>query len=124
MGGTPQRLIEAVRSNAAELVIGQALLDEFTRVIARPTFAAILARTTRTPTSLVAHLRKLAVVVNAPPLPQPVCRDPKGDIVLACALATRAHLVSSGEEDLLSLGQFEGIPILAAAQAVAMIEAG
>jgi putative PIN family toxin of toxin-antitoxin system len=124
MGGTPQRLIEAVRSNAAELVIGQALLDEFTRVIARPTFAAILARTTRTPTSLVAHLRKLAVVVNAPPLPQPVCRDPKGDIVLACALATRAHLVSSGEEDLLSLGQFEGIPILTAAQAVAMIEAG
>jgi putative PIN family toxin of toxin-antitoxin system len=70
------------------------------------------------------HLRTLAEVVNAPALPQPVCRDPKDDIVLACALAAQAHLVGSGDEDLLSLGQFEGIPILTAAQAVAMIEAG
>jgi putative PIN family toxin of toxin-antitoxin system len=123
-GGTPQRLIEAVRSNAAELVISQALLDEFARVIARPKFAAILARTSRTPPSLMVHLRTLAEVVNAPALPQPVCRDPKDDIVLACALAAQAHLVGSGDEDLLSLGQFEGIPILTAAQAVAMIEAG
>jgi hypothetical protein len=29
-----------------------------------------------------------------------------------------------GDEDLLSLGQFDGIPILTAAQAVAMIDSG
>ena len=123
-GGMPQRLIEAVRSNAAQLVISPALLEEFSTVVARPKFAAILARTTRTPASLVAHLRTLADVVQAPTLAQPVCRDPKDDIVLACALAAQAHLVSSGDDDLLSLRQFEGIPIVTAAQAVAMIEAG
>ncbi len=122
-GGTPQRLIDAVRSNAAELVISQALLDEFATVIARPKFAAILARTTRMPASLVANLRTLAELVNAPPLSQPVCRDPKDDIVLACALAAQAQLISSGDEDLLSLKQFGDIPIVTAAQALAMIAA-
>jgi len=123
-GGTPQRLIEAVRNNTAELVISQALLEEFSSVIARPKFAAILARTSRTPASLVAHLRTLAEVVNAPALPQPICRDPKDDIVLACALTAQAHLLSSGDEDLLSLGRFEGIPIVTPTQAISMIEIG
>jgi len=122
-GGTPGRLIGQVRSNAAELVISPALLDEFAKVIARPKFAAILARTTRTPASLVAHLRALAEVVHAPALQQPVCRDPKDDIVLACALAAQAQLLASGDDDLLSLLQFDGIPIVTAAQAVAMIGA-
>lgn len=120
-GGTPQRLIEAVRSHAAELVLSPALLDEFASVIARPKFATILARTTRTPASLVAHLRTLSVV-HAPALPQPVCRDPMDDIVLACARAAQAHLIASGDEDLLSLQQFEGIPIVTAMQAVTMVE--
>lgn len=123
-GGTPKRLIEAVRSDAAQLMISPALLEEFSTVLTRPKFATILARTTRTPASLVAHLRMLAEVVNAPALAQPVCRDPKDDIVLACALAAQAHFVSSGDDDLLSLRQFEGIPIVTAAQALEMIEPG
>jgi putative PIN family toxin of toxin-antitoxin system len=82
-GGTPKRLVEAVRSDAAQLVISPALLEEFSTVLTRPKFAAILARTTHTPATLVAHLRMLAEMVNAPALAQPVCRDPKDDIVLA-----------------------------------------
>jgi uncharacterized protein len=147
-GGTPQRLIERVRANALELVISQALLTEFSHVIARPKFDAILTRTTRTPQHVVDQLQALCEVVIAPPLAQAVCRDPKDDIVLACALAGSAHLVASGDDDLpssqspgrsqddltpsggpmqssgiggsLTLKTFEGIPIVTAAQAVAM----
>jgi uncharacterized protein len=99
-GGTPRCLIEQVRANDLELLISTALLTEFEHVIARPKFAAVLARTTRTPQHLVLQLRALCEVVVAPPLAQPVCRDPKDDIVLACALAGSAHLVASGDEDL------------------------
>jgi putative PIN family toxin of toxin-antitoxin system len=122
-GGTPQRLIEQVHANTVELVISPELLAEFANVIARPKFATILARTTRTSERILAELRTLADTVVAPPLPQPVCRDPKDDIVLACALAATAHLIASGDDDLLTLKQFEGIPIVTAAQAVSMIEA-
>ena len=123
-GGTPKRLIGHLRNNSAELVISPALLNEFAAVIARPKFAAILSRTTRTPASVIVHLRTLAAtLIDAPPLTRPVCRDPKDDIVLACALAAQAQLIVSGDEDLLSLQAHAGIPIVNAAQAVAMIDA-
>ena len=70
-----------------------------------------------------ALLAELAEVIDPPPLPQPVCRDPDDDEVLALAIAAKVELIVSGDKDLLSLGSFEGIPILAPAQAVSLIEA-
>jgi PIN domain len=56
-------------------------------------------------------------------LPQPVCRDPDDDQVLALAIAAKVDLIVSGDNDLLSLGSFEGVPIIAPAQAVTFVEA-
>ena len=123
-GGTPMQLIKQVRIHAVELVISPALLEEFATVIVRAKFAAVIARTTRTPTRILEQLRTLAEVVVAPPLSQPVCRDPKDDIVLACARAASAQLVVSGDDDLLALGVFDGIPIVPVAQAIKMVQAG
>jgi uncharacterized protein len=122
-GGTPHALIEQVRGNAVEMVISAALLEEFSRVIARPKFVAILQRTTRTPERILAELRTLADIVIAPPLLQPVCRDPKDDIVLACALAAKASLLVSGDDDLLTLKAFEDIRIVTPGQAIRIVEA-
>ena len=47
-----------------------------------------------------------------------VSRDADDDAVLACALAARADLVVSGDNDLLSLKGFSGIRIVTIAQAV------
>jgi putative PIN family toxin of toxin-antitoxin system len=40
--------------------------------------------------------------------------DPSDDRVLECALAGRAEVIVSGDGHLLSLGEFEKIPILRA----------
>jgi hypothetical protein len=53
----------------------------------------------------------VAEVIEPPPLPQPVCRDPDDDQVLALAIAAKVELIVSGDNDLLSLGSFEGINI-------------
>jgi predicted nucleic acid-binding protein len=50
-----------------------------------------------------------------------VCRDPDDDQALALALAARVDLIVSGDDDLLALGSFEGIPIVSPAQAVKRI---
>ncbi len=68
-------------------------------------------------------MRRLAEVIEPPPLPQPVCRDPDDDEVLALAIAAKVELIVSGDNDLLSLGSFQGIPIIAPAQAFSLIEA-
>ena len=68
-------------------------------------------------------VRQLAEVIEPPPLPQPVCRDPDDDRLLALALSARTELIVSGDDDLLSLGRFEGIAIVAPTEAVKLIEA-
>ena len=123
-GGIPHTLIEQVRSNAVEMLVSAALLEEFSQVIARPKFASILQRTSRNPERIFDELRTLADIVIAPSLPQPVCRDPKDDIVLACALAAKANLLVSGDSDLLTLKVFEGIPIVTPTEAVSIVGAG
>jgi uncharacterized protein len=66
----------------------------------------------------VAEVQRLAEMIDPLPLPKPVCRDPDDDQVLALAIATKAEMIVSGDADLLSLGSFEGIPIVAPAEAV------
>jgi len=47
-----------------------------------------------------------------------VCRDPDDDEVLALAIAAQVDLIISGDDDLLVLQAFEGIPIVNPAQAL------
>jgi uncharacterized protein len=56
-------------------------------------------------------------------MPKPVCRDPDDDEVLALAIAAKVELIVSGDHDLISLSSFQGIPILAPAEAVNLIAA-
>jgi uncharacterized protein len=71
---------------------------------------------------LLRDVHRLVEVINPPSLLQPVCRDPDDDHLLVLALAARADLIISGYADVLTLGQFFGIPILWAAQALKLIE--
>ncbi len=119
--GPPHALVGKVRDGTADLALSPALIEELADVLARPKFAAILARTSRTPERILAELRALVDIVAAPPLPRPICRDPDDDAVLACALAARANLIVSGDDDLRTLATFESIPILSAAEALARL---
>lgn len=51
-------------------------------------------------------------VVATSPLPTAVCRDPDDDRVLALALAFRADVLVTGDDDLLVLHPWSGIPIV------------
>lgn len=48
----------------------------------------------------------------------PELRDPEDLPVLACALAADAEAIVSGDQDLLTMGAFQGIPILTAREAL------
>ena len=41
------------------------------------------------------------------------CRDPKDDKFLSLAVAGNARIIISSDQDLLSMGQYQGIPIIA-----------
>ena len=115
---SPHALLAHVRGGTLGLVSSPALLGELADVLGRSKFDAVLKRSKISREHLLAEIRQLAEVIDPPPLPQPVCRDPDDDAVLALALAAQVDLIVSGDADLLALGVFQGIPIVTASQAV------
>jgi uncharacterized protein len=57
-------------------------------------------------------LRDTATLLEAPPLQPGVCRDPDDDGILALAHAFGAEVLVTGDQDLLVLNPWEGIPIV------------
>jgi putative PIN family toxin of toxin-antitoxin system len=60
---------------------------------------------------LTAFRASVRLVVPAP-LPSRVCRDAADDVVLATALAAEADHVVTGDQDLLILKVWQGIPMV------------
>jgi putative PIN family toxin of toxin-antitoxin system len=116
--GAPNVLLQTVRDGLLTLISSPSLLAELERVIQRPKFDAILTRSSTSRDQVLAELRLLAEVIEPAPLPQPVCRDPDDDAVLALALAAQADFIVSGDDDLLTLASYQGIRIVTPAQAI------
>ena len=57
-------------------------------------------------------LASTGIAVESVPLPEPVCRDPDDDRILALALAFEAEVLVTGDDDLLVLHPWSGISIL------------
>ena len=119
--GRPHALIEQVRAGVLTLISSPALLAELAEVMNRPKFQVILARSNTDPKRTLGELRRLAEIIDPPPLPAPVSRDPSDDAVLALAAASQADLIITGDADLLTLGTHAGIPIVDPAEAVTRI---
>ena len=119
----PHTLLEHVRRGALTLVTSPALLDELAEVLSRSKFDTILVRSHTSRQRTLDELQRLAEMVEPSPLPQPACRDPDDDEVLAAALAGQVDLIVSGDNDLLGLKQYRNIPILSPADALGFIEA-
>ncbi|UXH77658.1 putative toxin-antitoxin system toxin component, PIN family [Roseateles amylovorans] len=116
--GTPARVIEAAVEEAVLLFTSRVLLDELEATLGKKKLARYVSATGMTPAQLVAHYRRLCTLVTARRLAHPMCRDADDDAVLACALAARADLIVTGDDDLLSMKHFNDIPIVTAAQAI------
>jgi putative PIN family toxin of toxin-antitoxin system len=86
--GRPHALMERVRAGALTLISSPALLAELAEVVNRPKFQVIVARSNTDPEQMLGELRRLAEIIDPPPLPAPVSRDPSDDEVLALAAAS------------------------------------
>ena len=53
-----------------------------------------------------------AHLVNAPDLPEQVCTDADDDMFLACAIASGAKIIASGDKALLKASGYSGIEVL------------
>lgn len=116
--GPPRVVLDAARAGAIHLFTSAPLLAELDDVLARQKLKPRLALVGATPRELILGFAALAAVIAPAPLPTAVAADPDDDAVLACALAVRAQVIVSGDQHLRILEEWEGIPIVSAAEFV------
>ena len=88
------------------------------RRFGREKFARHLHVRGMTATQIFEGYAALTTVVAPAIIPPAIIEDPDDDAVLACAVSAKADLVVSGDPHLVKLEQYEGIPIVAPAEAV------
>jgi putative PIN family toxin of toxin-antitoxin system len=52
-----------------------------------------------------------------------ICRDPKDDIFISCAVEGNADYIVTGDKDLLDLGEYQGVKIIRAREFVIVLDA-
>ena len=122
-GGTPELILQRARAGELQLATSPALIAELAGILNRRKFAAKLAQSNSSPAEVVALYTQLAHTIEADAPAPSALRDPDDAAVLACALAARADCIVSGDDDLLTLGSYQGIPILSAAQCLQRLDA-
>jgi len=103
------------------LLYTQALLAELVDVLNRPR----LRRKYRLSDNDIKTVLALIMLRGELVTPQQsitICRDPKDNKFLEAAVAGRADVIVSGDEDLLTLHPFAGIPILQPAAFLQMLD--
>lgn len=100
-------ILEALKQDKFKLILSERLIEEFLIVAKDPKFEFSKYEIEE----LEELIKEKAEIVN-PAEKVSVCRDPKDNIVLECALAGKPDFIVTGDKDLLSLKKFNNIPII------------
>jgi putative PIN family toxin of toxin-antitoxin system len=121
--GPPYRLLETIRQHThLQPYSSPVLLEELADVLTRPAATKRLAAIGRSAREVLADYLEAIELAEPIELPR-VVRDPDDDHVLACALAARADLIVTGDSDLLTLLNYQNIPIVTPAEALRRLAA-
>lgn len=121
-GGMPRALFTAARNQKITLLTSHVLIAELEEIITRDKFSKRLALVRTSIEEIMGDYIALAQIVHPKTVPQIIMSDPDDDHVLACALVAQADLIVSGDTDLLTLQEYQGIRIIDATTAMALIE--
>lgn len=119
--GSVGPVLQRLRRRDYVLLLSRATLDELVDVLHRPRLREKYGLSEST---LRAVIR---LIVLRSELVQPhqriaICRDPKDDMFLEVAVAGQADVIVSGDDDLLILNPYAGIPIVSPSHFLAMLD--
>ncbi len=106
--GNEYLLLSKILERKAVLFTSPELLSEFSRVLGYPRLRPLI----QNPSELAEKLESMTVLVEPKESVEIIKEDPADNKVLECALAAGADFIVSGDNHLLKLRAFKGIPII------------
>lgn len=106
--GRPAKILKIWRDKKIDLVISPAILNEYLRVmdILSQQYPGVDIE------PILALITRNAKMIAATDLTEQVCDDPEDDKFIACALASKARFVISGDKALQKVSEYRGIQVL------------
>ena len=97
--GPPLQILQACMAGEFQLALSPQILVEYRRV------GEEFSQKRHNPDfkGLLSLLVSQALIVEAPELAEPICRDPHDDKFISCALSVDAEVIVSGDKDLLAI---------------------
>jgi len=120
--GPPHQLLRLIEKGTFTLCITPSLLEELTDVLSRPKFSSRIKDRKTSPKELLAAILDVAELHPDKRIKSVVKNDPDDDRVLACALASGAKYIITGDPHLLKLKNWSGISILTPRQFLSLIK--
>ena len=120
--GNEAELLRKIEQGKARLYITGDILSEIGEVIKRSKFNDVMGKANLTPDQIIQKIVSFSHLVIAPQLNIKVCRDEKDNKLLECAQSAKASYLVSGDDDLLSLKEYEKIPIIRASEMLKLLE--
>lgn len=109
--GNPNRVLAALDENQFEACANENIVIEYKKVLKR-----LKKKLKRTPSNdlfqtFIDRLNIFEAKSNIK-----ICRDPDDDKFIECALDSKALYIVSGDKDLLSIEEYNGVEIITAAE--------
>lgn len=119
--GPPRQILDAWLESLFTLVTSLYLVEELVHVLSYPRITECLRLDEAELAAVLDALLSKAEVTSGRLRLPGVTRDPKNDSVVACAKEGEADYIVSGDQDLLMLGEYEGIQVVTPRQFVEIL---
>lgn len=120
LGGALETLLRALVAGKFTLVVSTAIAEEYFRVLRRPKFGISAEELA----DFISLLFLKAEFVTPQEVVEVVEEDPSDNKFLSAALQSKADYIASGDNHLLGLKTFRGIPIITAREFLKLLSFG
>lgn len=111
-GGVPGQLIIMAKNQQITIFVSEGLLSELETTLGRVKLQSKIRSLGATVQILLAKTSELVKLCQETSVDVPQLRDQDDAIIIATALAANAEVIITGDQDLLTLNEFEGILII------------
>jgi len=118
-GGNPQRIIDRIIEGIDKLYFSNEILNEVAAVMGRPKFKSSL----ETIEKYIRAIERTGKKVFIPGNIRGICRDKDDDDKIECGVLSGADYIITGDDDLLTLKEYQHVKIVTIKEYLQIINA-